>query len=520
MKRRIKKILVILVICFSFYANNMAAVVSDNDGSAFITKSEFDSLKNDFQVKLNQYNANIDSKIDNAIASYLAGIEVSKDPANYFTRVKSALGEVRFLNAIKTTNATITTNEVLNIYRHWFQKRYTGMKYITKFFPGTYPDSNGLYWTYAVALLKSGTESSYSDLNSNTYLLQTTNGKWSGSVSPSGSWLTGPNGTMDNGSQSGLSTKDMYGTKNKSVETAGSGVVYRYKVTPSGRAVITQYASTFYPTCSINIYGHSYKNYAANFWTNYKGTNLQKDDTSLTCSVGSVTSYGSVGTGTPYAPTYAGTTAETRWNAVVYNVMTTDNVQYERMIWGLVPSGNIYCVNETANLVAGTSKTSEASVTQSTISAENYESAQGKKYVDVTLSGIKVTYTPPKINTETARIGGFCNDYVSTIIGETVYHGQGIKIGKMPQEGKCKVTLKFKNAGNENASLEYILTDGKVGVPGTRVFYNEVYSCNSSVTITKEIDFDKESELWINCFSTTTGVDLILDDVELKLINS
>ena len=56
--------------------NTMGAVVSDNDGSAFITKAEFDSLKNNFQNQIDQYNTSIDSKIDGAIASYLSGIKV------------------------------------------------------------------------------------------------------------------------------------------------------------------------------------------------------------------------------------------------------------------------------------------------------------------------------------------------------------------------------------------------------------------------------------------------------------
>lgn len=55
-----------------------AAVVSDNDGSAFITKSEYDSLKNNFQSQLDSYNTSIDAKIDNAVASYLAGIKAEK----------------------------------------------------------------------------------------------------------------------------------------------------------------------------------------------------------------------------------------------------------------------------------------------------------------------------------------------------------------------------------------------------------------------------------------------------------
>ena len=70
----VRILFVVIVISFNLYA----AAVSDNDGSAFITKAEFDSLKNNFQSQINQYNNSIDSKIDAAIASYLAGINVSK----------------------------------------------------------------------------------------------------------------------------------------------------------------------------------------------------------------------------------------------------------------------------------------------------------------------------------------------------------------------------------------------------------------------------------------------------------
>ena len=64
-----------LVLIFSI--ESFGAVVSDNDGSAFITKAEFDSLKNDFQNQIDQYNTSIDSKIDGAIAAYLSGINLA-----------------------------------------------------------------------------------------------------------------------------------------------------------------------------------------------------------------------------------------------------------------------------------------------------------------------------------------------------------------------------------------------------------------------------------------------------------
>ena len=73
-KRRIAWLLIVLM-----SINSFAAVVGDNDGAAFITKAEFESLKNDFQSQINRYNTSLDNKIDGAIASYLSGIKVKKE---------------------------------------------------------------------------------------------------------------------------------------------------------------------------------------------------------------------------------------------------------------------------------------------------------------------------------------------------------------------------------------------------------------------------------------------------------
>ena len=56
---------------------SFAAVISDNDGAAFITKAEFEALKKDFSAQVDSYNNSIDNKIDGAIAAYLAGLRLS-----------------------------------------------------------------------------------------------------------------------------------------------------------------------------------------------------------------------------------------------------------------------------------------------------------------------------------------------------------------------------------------------------------------------------------------------------------
>ena len=88
----VKKLLALfLVVLISI--ESFAAAVSDNDGSAFITKAEFDSLKNNFQSQIDQYNTSIDSKIDNAIANYLAGIktDLQKQGENFIKSIKEVI---------------------------------------------------------------------------------------------------------------------------------------------------------------------------------------------------------------------------------------------------------------------------------------------------------------------------------------------------------------------------------------------------------------------------------------------
>ena len=75
---RLMKRLVALVVVLLLSINSFAAGVGDNDGAAFITKAEFESLKNDFQTQINRYNTSLDNKIDGAIAGYLSALNITK----------------------------------------------------------------------------------------------------------------------------------------------------------------------------------------------------------------------------------------------------------------------------------------------------------------------------------------------------------------------------------------------------------------------------------------------------------
>ena len=56
--------------------DSLAAVVGDSDGSAFITKREFEELKTNFNKEIEKYSNSIDNKIDGVISNYVNGLRV------------------------------------------------------------------------------------------------------------------------------------------------------------------------------------------------------------------------------------------------------------------------------------------------------------------------------------------------------------------------------------------------------------------------------------------------------------
>ena len=137
----------LLVVLMSI--NTLGAVVSDNDGSAFITKAEFDSLKNNFQSQIEQYNTSIDSKIDGAIASYLAGMDMAKKAIASNTR-----SVIAYPLNIYMTDRQIVADDVTSIqskslgrlWSHYFNSGFVGHEYGSDMYYLYYPyTSDGTY---------------------------------------------------------------------------------------------------------------------------------------------------------------------------------------------------------------------------------------------------------------------------------------------------------------------------------------------------------------------------------------
>lgn len=98
--KRIATKLLVLFVILSSNINLYAAIVSDNDGSAFVSKAEFEAMKQSFKDQIEVYNDSIDKKIDGAISSYLAGISLNKPVTAAI--INNSWEEVSAINGVLT----------------------------------------------------------------------------------------------------------------------------------------------------------------------------------------------------------------------------------------------------------------------------------------------------------------------------------------------------------------------------------------------------------------------------------
>ena len=149
-----------LVFAFLLSINSFAAIVSDNDGSAFVTKAEFEALKKGFADQIDNYNASIDEKIDGAIAAYLAGTNLAK---NY--TLDACKSEIEYPLTFAMKNKLLdwskwTTNGatpywqpnykvyiwgVRNTCNYLINKEFTTSKVINRFYNGHWIDAKNSF---------------------------------------------------------------------------------------------------------------------------------------------------------------------------------------------------------------------------------------------------------------------------------------------------------------------------------------------------------------------------------------
>lgn len=102
MKRYIKTLKAFLIILTIMFANmSTYAAIGANDGSAFVTKAEFDALVNTFNEQMDNYENGVVSKIDGAIANYLASLSQANTSEAVFFNGEGNVAMVMNMDNIK-----------------------------------------------------------------------------------------------------------------------------------------------------------------------------------------------------------------------------------------------------------------------------------------------------------------------------------------------------------------------------------------------------------------------------------
>lgn len=541
MKNKLIKKLLSLFVVIIMTINANAAVVSDNDGSAFITKAEFDSLKNTFQSQIDAYNVSIDNKIDDAISSYLAGITVSLEPSELWSPLMYATNNkfrwASFNLPTSTAKTSIVNNTVVNTTRYHNHPEvlaYTGYRAhgtVDPARPGviyqvgptkaeaTGVSSNlcGRSWVYA----------------SGTYVQEYT------------SWDTGYHGGL-----SSCGTTDRSNTfYNSSTVTTGSGKLWDFNILPNGKIELKKYNSSAYIDNTIEIIGYTYKNNttAKNSWDSFRSIYCTAGGadytTGITINIPKGTKYTGGTTGSIPSAQYSSTS---NWNYGKQNIVwrkTDDGIDYSFYFFGTNTSQVAYGITNQSELdwASATQKTGY-SVGTSATSRHTYKRVYwpftGDTTEDVKISNIKYTYYEPKVDPVYSSLNLIENQYVSDQSTDVVYHGQGAPAIKAESDDS-KIKIKDIKLSLYSVSSPNTLTSGNVRIMVSKnKFSNGNFATTSDrlfdVTVTipssgeltvsmedsDAFTLDRRGDIaWINIYDTN-GIGLVkLDSLNPVLVS-
>ena len=559
MKRKLFIKVLIIFCVVNLLQLNFAAVISDNDGSAFISKAEFDSLKNNFQNQIDKYDTSIDSKIDDAIASYLAGISISKNPTDIYGNVKSAIGgDFWVKNSIDDIGKNESKSAInVNLLRRFNYKYYDNL--VCKVNLHTYAITMDDFRLWAGAELlslqnndgNSGRTLAINDIvfaSNDTGVTDSTDitvteymqDFWEESGSTTyyteydtygfKSFGQGPMNTSYNV----LTTKNSVIKNAVSKEIEGDGKAWIYHTQPDGTIVLREFAKEIYPIEVIELDCHTYKSFADKFSTGgsalrteiynyYTKANGKKDDTSLEVSIPQIIDYGVKDCGeTKRADDSTSTTPQKWWQVTLSQMKTTDLIDYSIYQWGKNCDTNLYCIKDNESPTTGTQTTISADETKSNFPSLVLQ-PKSQFSADNELSGVKLTYYPNKLNVSSINLSQFSNQYLASIVGNDVKIGGGFPIAKPADKNQeVEITLSFKCRDNTGASVNdtvYFQLSDKQFTKGALSSGAKDLSGIRSVTTGDNITInvsDVDEYVWINMYAGTDGYDVAINNYTIK----
>ena len=529
-----KKILIVSL-CVSLsvsYGSSFAAIVSDNDGSAFVTKSEFESLKVSFANQINSYNDSIDKKIDGAISSYLTGIKLAKEPENYWDKLKTKLGgnSLVFKNKFKEIDSGDITTEVnLSITRDLVAKGEWGMTGGRRFFEAgwSYNPTTGqgtvydAVWLHAVGGTNAGdfVEGDITARLDNLRTTDTDHNQDAGVVQQFHYDLTERGtGNFSYALSKCVFTKKEKIQASKTENIEGSGKAFIYRRAANGNIYLKEFANVW-PILNIDVWRHDYKDFSfsnhATFQSYYRNDNGKAiTDATINQTADEHHEYGAWTQGTKYEG--GDETSGTYVSGNVVQMKANDGLDYSIFQYGTDFANNIYCLNDKATPVAETS-TSSWTASGMTWLAEYFNNL-GKRKQTNNFNDLKLTYTNIKQNTESKDPSTFSNEYITNVAGENVFLGGGAPLIYTQDDGQeVKVKLKFSSTGDSSDTVHYCVTDkqfvkGQVA-SGATVFKEG----NAQVGTEVEINISSANKqiYWINMYSNTAGKDCTISDMSV-----
>lgn len=550
MKNKLIKKLLSLFVVIIMTINANAAVVSDNDGSAFITKAEFDSLKNTFQSQIDYYNVSIDNKIDNAISSYLAGISINLEPSELWSSLMYATNNkfrwASFNLPTSTEKTSIVNNTVVNTTRYHNHPEciaYTG--YRAHGNPGDSPEgkSGVIYQVGPTRAYAQGVTGeahlcarSYA-ANGGTFVQEYT------------SWDTTGNGF--HGGIGLCSTTDRSNSfyNSKTVST-GSGKLWDFNILPNGNLELKKYNSSAYIDNTIEVIGYSYKNntIGKNSWDNFRniyctagGANYT---TGITINIPKGTGYTGGETGSIPSTQYNSTS---NWNYGKQNIVwrkTDDGIDYSFYFFGTNTSQVAYGITNQSELdwASATQKTGY-SVGTSATSRHTYKRVYwpftGDTTEDVKISNIKYTYYEPKVDPVYSSLNLIENQYVSDQSTDVVYHGQGAPAIKAESDNS-KIKIKDIKLSLYSVSSPNTLTSGNVRIMISKnKFLNGNFASSNDILFDATVEIPSSGELtfsmldsdafildkrndiaWINIYDTNGNALVKLESINPVLVST
>ena len=516
-KRKVGKKALCLIFAFLLSINSFAAVVSDNDGSAFITKAEFDSLKNNFQNTLDSYNSQIDSKIDSAIASYLAGIKVDHAPENLIDRYVSTTGiKQTWLYELPGIGTSTTTNDITQtVYCELAVKKVNNLSVKISKWEGTQDEVS--YWWSCVAF-SSGTAWNdhygwydYFACNASARVLLLTD------------CLKGEFSPYYYGTDRRKLSLATYGTypQNTTLITkpsTGSGSGWLWQNFGNGKLVLKYYCNQLYPSFNVIWKLHYYKYFPATSQDYYlQDTGLTITDIVIPENDPIESLWGATASVGSQASSSTDTTLHNYAQLSSSLVKTSNGNNYLEAVWGVDANTLIYGNDEDMIPELNTSYTELEVSTDTKYQNEcwlregksTFETSYPSKKQKVKLRNFVLQYVP---------LYNFCNNTLSNIASELVYVGNGSPCYNCPDNdmktrGKIKLTT---TSGTCNCNVKISdkpFNNGNIGDGGTSILSINI---PTGTETTFEMVNKNKGNYYIYISNLTNTNPITIDKFEIK----